>query len=168
VPGPEEIAMKQDSSAGHAQKTRVVLAIVIGGALAGTFDATSAFITFGSRMPQGIAAGLLGPRAAFQGGAATWILGLLLHFLIAFTAAAVFCLASLKLTFLRRNFIVSGIYYGMTVFLFMSLVVVPLSAIHASGPFTASGLLKGIGFQIFLIGLPISLSAWKLVRVPGE
>ena len=34
-------------------------------------------------MPQGIASGLIG-RSSFQGGAATWILGLALHFFIDF------------------------------------------------------------------------------------
>jgi hypothetical protein len=48
------------------------------------------------RLLQGIASGLLG-RASFQHGWATGTLGLAFHFLIAFTAAAVFYTASRKL-----------------------------------------------------------------------
>src|SRR5437868_4451881 len=66
--------------------------ILIGTAVAGTLDMIPAFISFGMTAPQGVAAGLLGRSAAFQGGAATWILGMLLHFFIAFTAATIYCL----------------------------------------------------------------------------
>jgi hypothetical protein len=149
----------------RTQKPGLVPAILVGGASAGIIDATSAFITYGRRMPLGIACGLLGLKA-FQGGAAIWLLGLFLHFLIAFTAAAVYCLASLKLTFLRKNFLVSAAYYGMTVFLFMSLVVLPHSAIPRVGPFTASDLLHGMVMQMFLIGLPIALCARIFLGAP--
>src|ERR1700704_6241676 len=60
------------------RSARPVPAILVGGLIAGTLDAILAFYTFGSRMPQGIASGLLG-RSSFRGGAATWILGLVLH-----------------------------------------------------------------------------------------
>ena len=99
-------------------------------------------------MPLGIASGLLGAKA-FQGSTAVWILGLVLHFLIALTAAAAFCAASLKLTFLRRNFLVSAAYYGMTVFLFMSLVVLPLSPIPKVGPCSGANLRHGMGRRCF-------------------
>jgi hypothetical protein len=145
----------------------LLLAIVAGGVTAGILDAVAAFLMFGWPMPRGIASGLLGPRA-FHGGAATWVLGLFLHFLIAFTAAAIYCLASVRLTFLREHFIICGLYYGMTVFLFMNLVVLPLSAIHRSGPFNASGLLQGIFMQMLIIGLPISISTWKFAGQAGQ
>ncbi len=118
-------------------------------------------------MPLGIACGLLGMKA-FQGGAAIWTLGLALHFLIAFTAAAVYCLASLKLTFLRKHFLVAAAYYGMTVFLFMSLVVLPHSALPRVGPFTASELLRGMIMQMFLIGLPIAVGARSFLGAAGD
>jgi hypothetical protein len=159
--------MNSELTAMRTRQPRLAVAIVAGGAAAGIIDAISAFITFGPRMPFGIACGLLGLKA-FQGGKAIWLLGLSLHFLIAFTAAAVYCLASLKLTFLRTNFLVGAAYYGMTVFLFMSLVVLPLSALPRVGPFTVSDLLHGMVAQMFLIGLPIALSARLFLGAPKD
>ena len=61
-------------------------------------------------MPQGIASALIG-RSAFQGGAATWILGLALHFFIALSMAAVYYAASRKLSFLIEDPLVCGLFY---------------------------------------------------------
>ena len=145
-------------------RPNALLPIIVGGLTAGALDATAAFITFGWGMPRGIASGLLGAKA-FQGGTATWILGLALHFFIALCAAAVYWLASRKLEFLRINFFVCGLFYGIAVFLVMNLVVLPLSAIpHAIGPFTVAGLYQGLLAHMFLVGLPISMSVRYLAR----
>ncbi len=64
--------------------------ILVGGALAGTFDLIAAFITFGLGVPRAIAGGLLG-REAFHGGAGTWVLGVVLQYFIALSAAAIYC-----------------------------------------------------------------------------
>jgi hypothetical protein len=139
-------------------RTNLSRAIVIGGAIAGTLDKISGFISFGLRSPQGIAAGLLGRSAAFQGGAPTWILGMLLHFFIAFTVAAIYCLASRRLAFLADHWIVCGLFYGIAVFLVMNLVVLPLSALHLTGPYQLGGLLQGLLGHMVMVGLPISFS----------
>jgi len=122
-------------------------------------------MTFGLTAPQGVAAGLVGRSIAFQGGAATWVLGFLLHFFIAFVVAAVYCLIARKLTFLADSWIICGIFYGIVVFMFMNLVVVPLSALHLTGPFSRSTLLQGIIGNMFEIGLPISFSMHTLGHV---
>jgi hypothetical protein len=101
--------------------------ILVGGAIAGILDKISGFISFGWKSAQGIAAGLVGRSIAFQGGAASWILGMLLHFLIAFTVAALYCLASRRLKFLSDDWLVCGLFYGMAVFLVMNLIVLPIS-----------------------------------------
>ena len=138
--------------------------IVIGGAIAGTLDKISGFISFGLKSAQGIAAGLVGRSIAFQGGAATWILGMLLHFFIAFTAAAIYCLASRRLKFLSEHWLVCGLFYGMAVFLVMNLVVLPLSALHLTGPYQLHGLVQGLLVHMVLIGLPISFSLHKVAK----
>jgi hypothetical protein len=61
-----------------SRRRTILLAIVVGGFIAGSLDATLAFIAFGWGMPKGIAAGLLG-AAAFKGGAGVWMLGMALH-----------------------------------------------------------------------------------------
>ncbi len=146
------------------QRKSLILAIVVGGAVAGTLDLISAFITFGPNVPKGIAGGLLGRQAAASGGVGTWILGVFLHYFIAFSAATVYCLAGQKLKFLKENFVVCGVFYGIAVFLVMNLVVLPLSAFHSRGPFQMKGLIQGLLVHMLIIGLPISYSFRKLSR----
>ena len=98
---------------------------------------------------------------AMQGGWATALLGLGLHFLIAFTAAAVYYAVSRKLRMLRERPIVSGLLYGIAVFLFMNMIVVPLSAIGRSPTamlaFNIVSANAVLALMLF-IGLPIALS----------
>jgi len=133
----------------------LLVPILLGGLVAGTFDLITAFLTFDWGVPRAIAAGLLG-RQAFRGGVGTWILGVLLHFFIAYSAAAVYCAASRKLDFLRTNFVVCGMFYGIGFFLVMNLIVLPLSGLHATGPYQLRGLIQGILVHMFLIGVPIA------------
>jgi hypothetical protein len=139
---------------------RLLRAIVAGGAIAGALDLTSAFITFGLRAPRGIAAGLLGAQAR-SGGAGTWILGVFLHFFIAFSVATIYCLASRRLDFLKDHFLVCGMFFGIAIFLVMNLVVLPLCAFHFTGPYQLRGLLQGLIVHMLLIGLPIAYCAHK-------
>jgi len=142
-------------------KTNAFLPILVGGLTAGAFDLIAAFISFGWGSPLGIASGLLG-RRALAGGAGIWILGVILHFVIAGSAAAVYYFASRRLPFLKRNFVVCGLFYGIAVFLAMNLVVVPLSAVPwKTGSFSLPGLIQGLLVHMFLIGLPISISTWR-------
>lgn len=142
-------------------RRQVLLAITGGGIMAGSLDLISAFISYGWGVPRGIASGLLGERA-FHGGLVTWVLGVILHFLIAFSAATVYCLSSRKLEFLKEHFFVCGLFYGIAVFLVMNLVVLPLSAVPWKvGPFTLAGLIQGLLVHMFLIGLPIGFCLRK-------
>lgn len=144
--------------------TKLVRPILVGGAIAGTLDKIWGFISFGLKSPQGIAAGLVGRSAAFQGGIATWILGMLLHFFIAFMAASIYCLASRKLEFLADHWVVCGLFYGVAVFLIMNLVVLPLSALHLTGPYQLRGLIQGVLGHMIVVGLPISFSLHKFTK----
>ena len=89
-------------------RTRAFSAILRAGLLCGILDITAAFVTWAIkgvkpvRILQGIASGLLGAKS-FQGGWGTAALGGMFHFLIAFTAAAVFYAVSRKLTILTRR-----------------------------------------------------------------
>jgi hypothetical protein len=109
-------------------------AIFAAGLVAGVLDITYVIVIFGfrgvrpARILQGIAAGLLGREQALQGGAATAALGLALHFTIALGAAAVFYVASRRLRFLVEKPVLGGVAFGAGVWLFMNLVVLPLSA----------------------------------------
>ncbi len=148
----------------EAKTASLALPILVGGAIAGTLDLITAFISYGPNVPRAIAAGLLGRQAMQSGSVPIWILGVFLHYFIAFSAATVYCLASRKLAMLKDHFIVCGIFYGIGFFLVMNLVVLPLSALHATGPFKLHGLIQGLLVHMFIIGLPISTSLRKLSR----
>jgi hypothetical protein len=144
-------------------RSNAPLAILVGGLIAGGLDLGAAFITFGAEVPKAIAGGLLG-RSAFQGGPSVWVLGVVLQFFIAISAAAVYYAVSRKLFFLREHPLVCGLFYGIAVFLVMNLVVLPLSALHARGPYRLAGLIQGLLVHMILIGLPISFSVRQFAK----
>jgi len=144
-------------------RRNAVLAIATGGAIAGTLDLLQACILFGWDIPLSIAAGLLG-RQALQGGPGTYILGVLLHFFIACSAAAVYYAASRKLPFLTEHPFVCGLFFGAAVEEVMRLVVLPLSALHARGPYQWDDLALGLAVHMAVVGLPISYSVRRFGR----
>jgi hypothetical protein len=146
-----------------AAKRNALLAIGVGGLTAGTVDLAQACILFGAKTPLVVAGGLLG-REAFHGGIATYVLGVLLHFFIAFSAAAVYYAASRRLGFLKEHPLVCGLFYGGAVEEVMNLIVLPLSALHATGPYTLHDLILGLLVHMVVIGLPISFSVRRFAK----
>jgi uncharacterized membrane protein YagU involved in acid resistance len=149
------------------------LAIFWGGMACGVFDITQAFIAFGlqfhlrpSQVLQSVASGLLGPKS-FQGGAGTALLGLFLHFLIAFIWAVIYYMASRQITFLTARPVIAGLLYGEFVWVMMNCIVVPLSAIHRWPPRTdPASIITGPILHTVLVGLPIALavSRWAPLK----
>jgi hypothetical protein len=144
-------------------ESKAVPAIFVGGLVAGALDLTAAFLVYGMGAPRGIAGGLLG-RSALQGGAGTYVLGVLLHFFIACSAAAIYYAASRVLGFMTEYAVVCGMFYGIAVFLVMNLVVLPLSALHLKGPYQLRGLIQGLLIHMICIGLPIALSVKRFSK----
>jgi hypothetical protein len=140
-----------------------LLAIAVGGVIAGTLDLLQACILFGWDIPLSIAGGLLG-RQAVHGGAGTYILGVLLHFFIACSAAAIYYAASRGLRFLTEHPLVCGLFFGAAVEEVMNLVVLPLSALHAKGPYELHDLIQGLLVHMVVVGLPISYSVRRFAR----
>jgi len=142
------------------KRSRAFSTIVAAGLIAGIPDITSAFVIAGLkgvgsiRMLQGIASGWLGPRS-FEGGMATAGFGFAIHFLIAFTAAALFYAASRKFRFLIEHAVVSGFLYGIAVYVFMYWIVVPLAFSNARHSISRD--LTAVIIHMTLIGLPIAL-----------
>ena len=143
-------------------------AILLGGFSAGVLDFIAACVTNASRgvtpmrIGQSIASGVLG-RAAFEGGYKTAALGVLLHFVIAFGAATVFCLTSNKLRWLVQHPWLSGALFGIAVFWFMQLIVLPLSAISFKQNFSWQVVIIGMIVHILCVGLPIALAVrWRV------
>src|SRR5437879_11797965 len=84
-------------------------------------------------------------------------IGLGCHFIIAFTAATLYYLASRKLHALLELPVICGLLYGEGVFVFMYFAVLPLSAL---GPaqFNIATYITGPFGHPLLVGLPIALS----------
>lgn len=144
-------------------------AIGLGGLVAGILDISDALLFYGARgispqrLLQGIAAGILGPSAA-RGGWESAIFGLSLHFLIAFSAAAVYYVASRRIRMLREKRLASGLLYGLAVFLFMNVIVVPLSAIHRNPKAIlvwSVASINAVLAVVLLVGLPIAFLAGR-------
>src|SRR5438876_6421989 len=156
--------MRANSVVRLPERRNGLLAIVIGGLSAGILDLTQALILFGTRVPLGIAAGLLGRQAAHGGGIAIYVLGVFLHFFIVFSAATAYYVASRTLKFLTEHWFICGLIYGAIVDQVMTLIVLPLSALHAHGPHKLHDLLLGIGVHMFTVGLPISFSVRRFAK----
>ena len=141
-------------------------AVWVGGAIGGAGDILFAIVfnwingTPPLQLLQIVASGLLG-KAALDGGMATSALGLALHFGMSFAYAAVFVLASRRIGFLTRQPVAAGALFGIAVFLFMRLVVLPYSAFPFPVHFRPlSTVLDGLS-HMFLFGTPIALAARK-------
>jgi hypothetical protein len=143
-------------------------AVLWAGFACGVLDITAALVVYGffgaAPVPllQGIASGLLGPKA-FDGGLATALLGLLCHFVIAFGAATVYFAASRGIRVLVDQAVLFGVLYGVAVYFFMNRIVVPLSA-AAKRPFSMKLMIVGMVIHIFCVGLPISLSVRRFSK----
>jgi Na+/alanine symporter len=144
-------------------KRNALLAIAVGGLIAGALDLTQACILFGRKIPLLIAGGLLG-RQALHGGVGTYVLVVFLHFFIAFSAAAVYYAASRKLVFLKEHPLVCGLFFGGAVEEVMNLIVLPLSALHARGPYNLHDLILGLVVHMVVVGLPISFSVRRFAK----
>ncbi|MFL6245921.1 MAG: hypothetical protein ACJ74H_07855 [Thermoanaerobaculia bacterium] len=142
---------------------RILLATLVVGAL----DITEVIVFYGlkgiapTRILQSVATGLLG-RSAFEGGIPTALLGLALHYFIAFVVVCVYFFASHKIAVLGEYPVVMGAVYGLLVYVVMNFVVLPLSA---AGPprFTVPAVLNQLFAHVFCIGIPTAL----IVRTRG-
>jgi len=135
-------------------------AILTAGLVVGVLDISSALVIWwqrgvGARLGlQGIAAGLLGARA-FDGGLVTAGLGLALHFFVAFVVVTFFYLASRKIDFLTIHPVVSGVLYGIGVYIVMYWFVLPTA--FPTFRHRLWNELLAIAIHISLIGLPCAL-----------
>ena len=132
-------------------------AILIAGLVVGVLDISSAFLIWWQRGValqrglQGIAAGLLGAKS-YEGGIATAGMGLALHFFIAFVVVSIFYLMSRRITFLTKQAVVSGVLYGIGVYIVMYWLVLPKA--FSTFRHRLSNELLAVAIHIFLIGLP--------------
>jgi len=150
TPGPEPL-----------QPRSAVRAIFWAGLLCGVLDIGFVIIYYHEAGPQrilqSVASGLLGRTASTSGGWPTALLGLFLHFVISYGAAGVYYTASRYLVFLTRQALLSGVLYGAAVWLFMQLVVLPLSAVPPKS-FPPPAWLPVFLAHLTCVGPPIALT----------
>jgi len=134
--------------------------ILTAGLVVGVLDISSAFVIWWQRSVgiqrglQGIAAGLLGANS-FDGGLLTAGVGLALHFFVAFVVVTVFYLASRKIQLLTGHPVVSGVLYGIAVYIVMYWLVLP--AAFPTFRHRLGNELLAVAIHISLIGLPCAL-----------
>ncbi|HSM70187.1 MAG TPA: hypothetical protein VK851_01465 [Anaerolineales bacterium] len=105
---------------------------------------------------QFIASGLLGD-AAYTGGFATALLGVILEFVMTIIIAGIFIFSADRIPLLRKNVIVGSLLYGFGVFVVMNFVVLPLSAATVSAPPPMGLLIEMVLEHMLLIGLPLGI-----------
>jgi hypothetical protein len=177
-----------ETSSGLQPYKSPIPTILLAGFVAGTLDASAAMIQYMINSHGGnplkvwrfVASGALGQEAATKDLITMAIAGLLFHFIIAFCFTLFFFFIYPKIKFLRKNLVVTGLVYGIFVWLVMNLIVVPLSNIPARGklwtmvtntdgnrhavlqlPSDPTKMIIGILIIMFCIGLPISLIIGK-------
>jgi len=143
---------------------RLVRAGLLTGLSDGLFSTVLVIFFYGStatRLWQGVASTLLG-LAAFDGGTPVAVLGLLMHFGVAFGWSAVFLFVVMRAGWVRGllasryGTVKVAALYGPFVWLVMSLVVIPL-LVHHAPTFNIRWWIQLVGHFPF-VGLPIVAS----------
>jgi len=83
--------------------------------------------------------------------------------IVSFSAATVFALAASGLPWLLQNAVPAGMLYGVAVFVFMNLIVIPASRMPKR-PFNLQMTVAQLLIHIFVVGLSISLPAAHFIR----
>lgn len=142
----------------------IVTGALVGGLAAGLIDIVYAILINGAAgvsstvVLQSVSSGLLGV-SAYNGGVATSMLGILLHFMMTIGMALVFILLARKSQILRRNLLTAGLAYGAIIYFAMRWVVVPLSRFPGDlRTFDLSELLV----HVIGVGLVIALAAERM------
>ena len=138
--------------------------IIGAGLIVGTLDISAAFVHYYLRTEKNpiavlyfIASGIFG-QDAFSGDKMMAVAGLLFHFCIAMTFTFLFFVLIRKFPSLGQHRILTGIGYGIFIWIVMALIVLPLSSIPKH-PLTLHNSLIAISILIVCIGLPLSFMA---------
>jgi hypothetical protein len=160
--------------------------ILLAGVTAGILDAMAAMISYMIKIPgvnpakvwRFVASGALGQDALSQDLLPMAMIGLLFHFVIAFLFAVFFFFIYPRIKWIWRNLVVTGLIYGVFVWIVMNLIVVPLSRVpaksklwaitngqfHFQFPTNPKQLIIGLLIIMFCIGLPISMIVGKFYK----
>jgi len=152
-----------------SSKKSLVMAVAVAGLVAGVLDGIAACTTYMIRGGQDlmkvwnfVSSGVFG-QDGLTGGTPMALAGIFFHMCIAMMWATIYFLIYPRVSWLSRNWVVSGLLYGIVVWVGMNLVVVPLSLTPPSTK-TVQGVLIGCSILMVFIGLPVSYFASKYFR----
>jgi hypothetical protein len=129
----DAVVLDSEDSIYRGAGSRLVRAWLLTGVTDGLFSSVLAAFFYGStvtRLWQGVASVLIG-AVAFEGGAHTALIGLVMHFGVAFGWAAVFLFVVMRLPLVRRVLATQygvakvAAVYGPFIWMMMSIVIVP-------------------------------------------
>jgi len=160
--------MSEDS--GAALIRRYTRPVLLGGLIAGTIDIGAASLINGLApkiILQAIASGVLG-KASFRSGLPAAALGLVLQWAMSVLIAAIYAVGTSRLSVVRRNWIGSGVAFGVVIFFVMNFVVVPMSAAGFSAKISTAKFIENM-LAMILFGLIIAFfGRASAARAPGE
>jgi hypothetical protein len=153
------------------KKKTLASVILLSALLVGTLDILAAFTDFYistgknplTLISKYIASGVLG-KSALTGGNGMIVLGLLLHYIIATLFTIFFFFIYPRFAFLQKNWIFTGILYGIFAWAVMRFLVVPLSNTPPQKPLQLVNALKSASILIVMIGLPLAFIAKSYYR----
>jgi hypothetical protein len=153
----------------RARRPRYLIAILLAGIISGSLDLTFAFTFYGLmfgatpiRILQTIASGWLGHDAVNDGLAAA-ALGFVSHYGILIGAAALYLIAMLRMRWMMAHAYFYGIAYGVMIYAFMHLVVLPLSNAPHFNP-TALSAAADFSMHVLMIGPAIALTLKRFAK----
>lgn len=139
------------------------------GLIAGSLDILLAFIDawWSADVPPGdvlrfVASGLLGD-IAFKGSQWIVLIGLIIHYLIAFFWTLIFFCWYPKIRSIITSQTLQAIVYGLFIWLVMNLLVLPLTAAPNLG-FQWWSAVKGAIILIIAIGIPLAIKAKQFYK----
>ena len=152
----------------NAVSARLLKSTILTGVSDGLFSSLLVTVFYGStfvRLWQGVASTLLG-RTAFDGGIKIAVVGLAIHFSVAFGWSAVFLVILSRASWVRAllysrfGVVKVAAIYGPCVWLMMSVVIIPLITHRALPTLTYRWWIQLVGHFPF-VGIPIVWSIGK-------
>lgn len=139
--------------------------ILIGGLTVGAFDLLFAMIwwaplgTSPIRIPQSVAAWVIGRDVAFAGGAATALFGAALHFYLMTAIVAIYHVASRGRPWLLEHPLRNGVIYGALCYVLIHVIAVPMFSAAPPRRFLLDWSIACLLAHMLLVGVPCALFA---------
>jgi len=137
----------------------ILKTMLIAGVVAGTLDMSGALIVYAVILKKATVLLILQRIAAaafgLKGGYPMALCGLIFHYIIAFSFATAYVLLYPHQPLMRKNRVISGVLYGLLVWVIMNRIVLPMTKLPLIR-FQWSGALIGAALLVFFIGLPVA------------